>query len=74
MNASPRGAGCWTAPSDLDPLLPALVGPLDDKDLRDALIAWVCPGWLPPDAFDDRLREPIAVTEVVVCGIKWRDR
>jgi hypothetical protein len=43
-------------PTDLDPLLPALVGPLDDKDLRDALIAWVCPGWLPPDAFDDRLR------------------
>ncbi|HET6665836.1 MAG TPA: DUF4192 domain-containing protein [Intrasporangium sp.] len=43
-------------PADLDALLPALVGPLDDKDLRDALIAWLCPGWLHPDAFDDRLR------------------
>jgi hypothetical protein len=42
--------------ADLETLLPALVGPLDDKDVRDALIAWLCPGWLPPDAFDDRLR------------------
>ena len=31
-------------PADLHTLLPALVGPLDDKDLRDALIAWLCPG------------------------------
>jgi hypothetical protein len=43
-------------PADLHTLLPALVGPLDDKDLRDALIAWLCPGWLHPHAFDDRLR------------------
>jgi hypothetical protein len=43
-------------PTDLDALLPALVGPLDDKDLRDALIAWLCPGWLHPDAFEDSLR------------------
>lgn len=35
--------------------LPALVGPLEDRDLRDALIGWLCPGWLPLDAFDDRL-------------------
>ena len=43
-------------PTNLEPLLPALVGPLDDKDLRDALIAWLCPGWLPPAVFDERLR------------------
>ena len=42
-------------PADLDSLLPALVGPLDDKNLRDALIAWLCPGWLAADV-DDRLR------------------
>ena len=24
--------------------------------MRDALIAWLCPGWLHPTAFDDRLR------------------
>ncbi|HKX66989.1 MAG TPA: DUF4192 domain-containing protein [Intrasporangium sp.] len=43
-------------PVDLDTLLPAVVGPLDDKEVRDALIAWLCPGWLQPDVFDDRLR------------------
>ncbi|WP_353356197.1 DUF4192 domain-containing protein [Intrasporangium sp. DVR] len=36
-------------------LLPPLVGPLEDRDLRDALIGWLCPGWLPTDEVDDRL-------------------
>lgn len=47
-----RGA---TPGGGLSALLPALVGPLDDLDLRDALVAWLCPGWLPLDAVDGRL-------------------
>ncbi|MDV3223068.1 DUF4192 domain-containing protein [Intrasporangium sp.] len=39
----------------LTTLLPALVGPLEDRDIRDALIGWLCPGWLPFDVFDERL-------------------
>ena len=31
----------------LDALVPALVGPLRDVTLRDALIAWLCPGAVP---------------------------
>jgi hypothetical protein len=30
--------------------------------------------WYVVSAFNDWLREPIAVTEVVVCSIEWRDR
>ena len=41
--------------SDLRSLLPALVGPLEDRDLRDVLIGWLSPGWLPHGVVDDRL-------------------
>jgi len=43
--------------SDLRAALPALVGPLEDRDLRDVLIAWLSPGWLPQGVVDDRLLE-----------------
>lgn len=38
-----------------DAALPALAGSLRDVHLRDALIAWLCPGTLPPDAFEPAL-------------------
>ena len=43
-------------PSALLPqLVPAIAGPLDDRDLRDALIGWLCPGLLPSEAIGERL-------------------
>lgn len=41
----------------LEDLLPALVGALDDRQLRDALIAWITPGSMPLDVIDASLRE-----------------
>jgi hypothetical protein len=38
-----------------DAELPALAGSLRDVHLRDALIAWLCPGTLPPHAFEPAL-------------------
>lgn len=49
------------SPSAVLRLVPALVGPLDDRDLRDALIAWLCPGWLPLEAMDGRLLTQLGV-------------
>jgi hypothetical protein len=48
-------------PTSRSELLPALVGPLEDRDLRDALIGWLCPGWLPLDVVDDRLLRRLEV-------------
>lgn len=39
----------------LEHWVPALVGPLRDPVLRDALIAWLCPGTVSLAAFDDTL-------------------
>lgn len=38
-----------------DAALPALAGSLRDVHLRDALIAWLCPGTLPADSFEPAL-------------------
>lgn len=39
--------------------LPALAGGLRDLPIRDALIAWLCPGTIPLDAFDPSLVEAL---------------
>ncbi|EWT03228.1 hypothetical protein N865_01990 [Intrasporangium oryzae NRRL B-24470] len=41
----------------LEHWVPALVGPLRDPVLRDALIAWLCPGTVGLEAFDGALVE-----------------
>ncbi|CAN7424874.1 DUF4192 domain-containing protein [Terrabacter sp. LjRoot27] len=33
--------------------LPSLVGPLRDREVRDALMSWLCPGMLPTDTCSD---------------------
>ncbi|MEO5743884.1 MAG: DUF4192 domain-containing protein [Terracoccus sp.] len=39
----------------LETMLPAIVGPLRFRDLRDAIIAWICPGTMTLDQVDPDL-------------------
>ncbi|MEW1955298.1 DUF4192 domain-containing protein [Terrabacter sp. NPDC080008] len=41
--------------ADLHDLLPALVGPLRDVQVRDALVGWLCPGSVPLQGFPEEL-------------------
>lgn len=56
LAAEPRGAG---GPA-LDDCLARCVVSLDDTDLRDALIAWLAPGLLPPAMAPRRAWGPLA--------------
>ncbi len=57
---------CWRAflcdeinDSALEAMLPAIVGPLRFCDLRDAIIAWVCPGTMTLEHVDPDLVESL---------------
>ncbi|OFE17484.1 hypothetical protein BA895_15915 [Humibacillus sp. DSM 29435] len=57
---------CWrallcdeTSDSALQAMLPAIVGPLRFCDLRDAIIAWICPGTMTLDHVDPDLVESL---------------
>lgn len=43
----------------LEHWLPAIVGPLRDPRLRDAIIAWICPGTMPLGSVDRKLLERV---------------
>ena len=45
----------------LEHWLPSLVGPLRDREVRDVLVGWLCPGLLPADDVSDDIAEVLEV-------------